>query len=213
MLGALELSAVPLFFYTSTFQLLDKVVVTGVVPSPPRFLLSNLIAHRVQQSHCSSIFHRVLLTHALALSASQLVHKKKSTRIYTSMHSGGFELTKLTCTRLEDNLIRHRGDRSPYRGMAQEWHSDDFLNRLTSLVVQKTFWRQKVLLSIVAHAPTPVSPEKKGSRGTPLRVPFIRASSLPLSGHIPGIQLRPCQSPHRPACWIPLVDWRRQRGR
>ena len=29
----------------------------------------------------------------------------------TSMHSGGFELTKLTYTRLEDNLIRHRGDR------------------------------------------------------------------------------------------------------
>ena len=25
------------------------------------------------------------------------------------MHSGGFELTKLTYTRLEDNLIRHRG--------------------------------------------------------------------------------------------------------
>ena len=27
------------------------------------------------------------------------------------MHSGGIELTKLTCTRLEDNLTRHRGDR------------------------------------------------------------------------------------------------------
>ena len=27
------------------------------------------------------------------------------------MHAGGFELTKLTYTRLEDNLIRHRGDR------------------------------------------------------------------------------------------------------
>ena len=27
------------------------------------------------------------------------------------MHSGGFELTELTYTRLEDNLIRHRGDR------------------------------------------------------------------------------------------------------
>ena len=26
------------------------------------------------------------------------------------MHSGGFELTKLTYTRLKDNLIRHRGD-------------------------------------------------------------------------------------------------------
>ena len=27
------------------------------------------------------------------------------------MRSGGFELTKMTYTRLEDNLIRHRGDR------------------------------------------------------------------------------------------------------
>ena len=86
-------------------------MVTGVVPSPPRFLPSIFIAHRVQQSHCLSIFRRVLLTHALALSASQFVHKKKSQRIYTSMHSAGFELTKLTYTRLEDNLIRHRGDR------------------------------------------------------------------------------------------------------
>ena len=57
------------------------------------------------------MFHRVLLTHALALSASQFVHKKKSQRIYTRMHSAGLELTKLTYTRLEDNLIRHRGDR------------------------------------------------------------------------------------------------------
>ena len=79
-------------------------MVTGVVPSPPRFLPSIFIALRVRQSHCSSIFHRVLLTHALALSASQFVRKKKSLRIYTSMHSGGFELTKLTSTRLEDTL-------------------------------------------------------------------------------------------------------------
>ena len=89
-----------------------QAVVTGpgVVPSSPRFLPSIFIAHRVQQSHCSSIFHQVLLTHALALSASQFVHKKKSQRIYTSMHSAGLELTKLTYNRLEDNLIRHRGD-------------------------------------------------------------------------------------------------------
>ena len=100
------------FAARTTFQILSgQAVVTGVVPSPPRFLPSIFIAHRVQQSHCSSIFHRVLLTHALALSASQFVHKKKSQRIYTSMHSAGLELTKLTYTRLEDNLIRHRGDR------------------------------------------------------------------------------------------------------
>ena len=111
----------PIFFFffffshTSTFQLLDKPwSQVGVVPSPPRFSPSFFIAHRVQQSHCSSIFHRVLLTHALAFYASQFVRKKKSPRIYPSMHSGGFEFTKLTYTRLEDNLIRHRGDRLTY---------------------------------------------------------------------------------------------------
>ena len=77
----------------------------------PQVHAFNLIAHRVQQSHCSSIFHRVLLTHAFALSAGHFVHKKKSLRIYTSMHSGGLELTKVTYTRFEDTLIRHRGDR------------------------------------------------------------------------------------------------------
>ena len=107
------------FFFLSHFHIpaSGQAVVTGVVPAPPspRFLPSIFIAHRVQQSHCSSIFHRaLLLTHALlALSASQFVPKKKSQRIYTSMHSARLELTKLTYTRLEDNLTRHRGDRSP----------------------------------------------------------------------------------------------------
>ena len=45
----------------------------------------------------------MLLTHAL-------LHKKKSPRTYTSMHTAGLELTKLTYTRLEDNPIHHRGD-------------------------------------------------------------------------------------------------------
>ena len=103
-----------LFFAHFYFPASGQAVVTGVVPSPPRSLPSIFIAHRVQQSDCSSIFHRVLLTHALAFSASQFVRKKKSPRIYTCMHSGGFELTKLTYTRLEDNLIRHRGDRLIY---------------------------------------------------------------------------------------------------
>ena len=102
------------FSHTSTFFPASgqQAAVTGVVPFPPRFLPSIFIAHRVQQSHCSSIFHhRVLLTHALALSASQFVHKKKSQRIYARMHSAGLELTKLTYTRLEYNLMRHQGDR------------------------------------------------------------------------------------------------------
>ena len=109
-----DLPLLGFFFFFPThiyFPASGQAVVTGAVPSPPRFLPSIFIAHRDQQSLCSSIFHRVLLTHALALSASQFVHKKKFPRNYTSMHSVGFELTKLTYTRLEDNLIRHRGDR------------------------------------------------------------------------------------------------------
>ena len=67
------------------------------------------------------MFHRVLQTHSLALSASQSVHKKKFPRIYTSMHSGGFELTKLTYTRLEDNLIPHWGDRLKVIYLPRPW--------------------------------------------------------------------------------------------
>ena len=91
------------------FPASGRAVVTGVDPSPPRFLPSLFYrAHRVQQSHCARRFliEWVLLTHALALSASQFVHKKKPLRIYTSMHSGGLELMKVTYTRLDDNLIQ-----------------------------------------------------------------------------------------------------------
>ena len=99
------------FPHTSTFQLLDKQwsQVSSLLSPGSSLPIRN--AHRFQQSHCSPIFHRVLLTHALTLSASEFVHKKESPRIYTSMHSGGLKLTKVTYTRLEDNLIRHRGDR------------------------------------------------------------------------------------------------------
>ena len=98
------------FSHTSTFQLLDKPWSQVSSLLPPRFLPPFFIAHRVQQSHCSSMFHRMLLTHALALSASQFVHKKKSQRICTRMHLAGLKLTKLTYTRLEDYLKCHRGD-------------------------------------------------------------------------------------------------------
>ena len=103
------------------FLIPGQAVVTCVVPSSPRFLPSVFIAHRVQQSHFSSIFHRVLLTHALAFSASQFVHKKESPRIYTSMHSKGFDPTKLIYPRLEDNLIRHRRDRHNMNGQRKKY--------------------------------------------------------------------------------------------
>ena len=103
-----------IYIYIFFFTLLLSSFWTGrghrCRPFSPPVLAFNFIAHEVQQSHCSSIFHRVLLIHALALSASQFAHKKKSQRIDTSMHFVGLELTKLTYTRLKDNLIRHRGD-------------------------------------------------------------------------------------------------------
>ena len=42
------------------------------------------------------------------------------------MHSVGLELTKLTYTRLEDNLIRHRGDRCLYTWLAALIVNDTF---------------------------------------------------------------------------------------
>ena len=49
-----------LFFFTHIyFPASGQAVVTRVVPSFPRFSPSFFIAHRVQQSHCSSIFHQV----------------------------------------------------------------------------------------------------------------------------------------------------------
>ena len=86
------------FFFLAHFYFpaSGQAVVKGVVPSPRRFLPSIFIADRVQQSRCSSISHRALLTHALALFTRQFMHEKKSQRIYTSMHSAGLELTKLT---------------------------------------------------------------------------------------------------------------------
>ena len=72
-----------LFFFTHIYFLpaSGQAEVTGVVSLLAR---GSCLLHKVQQSSCSSIFHRVFLTHALALSESQFVHKKKSPRIYAS---------------------------------------------------------------------------------------------------------------------------------
>ena len=73
------------------FQLLDKPwsQVSSLFP-PGWFLPPIFIAHRVQQSHCSSIIacfsHK---THALELSASQFEHKKKSHEFIRVCTRGG----------------------------------------------------------------------------------------------------------------------------
>ena len=88
-------------------------MVLGVVPSPPRYVSLTRIGGPAFPLLVD--FHRMLLSHAFALSASQFVNKKKSIRIlYTSMHSEGLELTKLTYSRHEDNLLHHWGNRRMY---------------------------------------------------------------------------------------------------
>ena len=95
------------FFSHFYFPASGQAVVTDLVPSSPPVLAFNFIAHRVQQSHCSSICHRVFLS-------SCALHKSIYAQEKVSMHSAGLELTKLTYTRLEDNLIRHRGEATGY---------------------------------------------------------------------------------------------------
>ena len=82
-----------------------QAVLTGVVPSPPRYVASFFVAHRVQHySPCSSIFIECMqLAHAFALSAIFLLiitiipgryslYGRKSPR--TSMHSVRLEPTE-----------------------------------------------------------------------------------------------------------------------
>ena len=126
-------------------------MVPVVVPSPTRSLPSIFFAHRVQQSHYSSIFNRVLLlTHALAFSASQFVGKEKSPRIYSSMHSETFELTKLTYARLEDNMIRHRGEGwlvTPLR--TEVWLIPGSTGYYQSIFAQRVFLRFPKLFGLI----------------------------------------------------------------
>ena len=104
------------FSHTFTFQLLDMPWSQVSSLLPPGSCLQFLLRIGFSNPTARPLFHRMMLTHALALSASQFVHEKKSQRIYASMHSAGLELMKLTYTRLEDNLIRHRGDRCVLHG-------------------------------------------------------------------------------------------------
>ena len=145
-------------------------MVTGVVPSALRFSSSIFIVHRVQQSHCSWILHRVLLPHAPALSASQFVHKKKAPRIYTRMHSGGLELMELNSTRLEDNLLCHRGDRS-YNGVtACTWET-------TCGSLEAPYGRNYMPYTAVVHTSTPWPVHRPRYSTTNLIVPMMTNSS------------------------------------
>ena len=93
-------------------------MVTGVVPSP-RFSPLMFIAHTKGSAFplLVDFSSSVANSRSRPFSESICARDKVPTNLYKhaiasiSMHSGGPELTKLTNTRLEDNLIRHRGDR------------------------------------------------------------------------------------------------------
>ena len=108
----LTLTPLFFFFHTSTFHVLDKPWSQVSSLLPPGSCLQSLSRIGFSDPTARRFFIECLLTHFLALSTGQFVLKKKSQRMYTNMHSAGLELTKLTYTRLEDNLIRHRGDLS-----------------------------------------------------------------------------------------------------
>ena len=67
-------------------------MVTGVVPSPPRYVPSFFVAHRVQHSHCSSVFIECSL---LTLSRFPPIIFFMQEKFPTSMHSVRLEPAKL----------------------------------------------------------------------------------------------------------------------
>ena len=64
-----------------------------------------------------------------------LCTRKSSNEFIRFLHAGGFELTKLTYIRLEDNLIRHWGDRHKKRDELCDHQPRDM--RHTSLYIQQ----------------------------------------------------------------------------
>ena len=85
---------VRLFFFHIYFPAPGQPVVTGIAPFPPRFLASIFVAHRVQQSHCSSIFHLVRLMGCCVLVAFVLLGR------------GGYRVPNWSCHRLSCSTSR-----------------------------------------------------------------------------------------------------------
>ena len=63
------------------------------------------------------------------------------------MHWGGFELTKLTYTRLEYNLIRHRDDRGAHRSTST--NECDHNGKYTYFIIARSFARPPSLLLLL----------------------------------------------------------------
>ena len=104
-----------MFFFLTLlyFPASGQAVVTGVVPSPPRFLPSIYIAYIGFGNPTARRFFIECVANSRSRVLPTCAQKKVPTNSY-EYALGGFELTKLTYTRLEDNLIRHLGDRLEY---------------------------------------------------------------------------------------------------
>ena len=89
------------------FQASGQAVVAGVVPSLPWLVPSISIAHRVQQSSCSSAFVECCYLTLSRFPQVNLCTSKSPSRIYTCVQSGRFEHKKLAFYRLEYTLIHH----------------------------------------------------------------------------------------------------------
>ena len=94
-------------------DLLDKPWSQVSSLRPPRYVHSIFIAHRVQHSHMLADRHRMLLTHALALSANQFFYARKSP--YEHVHSVRIELAKLILQCMYRIKIINAPVQHPYR--------------------------------------------------------------------------------------------------
>ena len=95
------------------FPASGQAVVKGVVPSAPRFLPSIFIARIGFSNPTARRFFIKCVANSRSRTSRKTIcaQEKVPTNLCEYMLSAGLELTKLTYTRLEDNLLRHRGDR------------------------------------------------------------------------------------------------------
>ena len=118
-------------------------MVTGVVPSPPRFSCLQFLT-RIGFSNPTArqfFIECVANSRSRAFRKSICAQEKSPHELIRVCTWRGFELTKLTYTRLEDNLIRRRGDRLIFPGVVFL----DATRSLTPLQLETRFRGTKLL--------------------------------------------------------------------
>ena len=102
-------------FRTYIFQLLDIPWSQVSFLPPLRLLPSFLRARRAQESYCSSICHLCVANSRPSAFRRSICAKENVAANLYERELGGLELTELTDTKLEDNLILYRGDRHRHK--------------------------------------------------------------------------------------------------